>query len=411
MDAGQALRATGTETSEKPAIRALAIVDLVLALTVVVFLHRMLITSNTDITKFYGVWYQHILQHGRWHSIEGSYANYNPPYLYLLSLFSFLDGWVPAVVVLKLVEVPGVLAAGVIGWSIGRVVGASQRRAVLVGCLVALSPELIVNTLLWGQVDILYSVFLMLTLRLLLTRNWNWAMAMFGVALAIKLQAAIAGVTIAALLLAGELPLASVLWTLAAYIAMLAPARFAGRAIRDLAQIYRYQFSTQVYVAMNVANPYQLLNAWVGTSIPRTNLVNALGLLFTGACTLTAIYLLSRSPALLRGRGLIMAWALPLFAEPFILPKMHDRYFFPGNLMLVLLAGLDGRFVVPAVLTQAASLFVYHQFLTEQLFLPQYYIVPVCLMAVALWLFARALLHTARDGRSLQRLPNETLAR
>ncbi len=382
-------------SSKAPPEGALVAVDAALALALAVLLPRMLHVTNSDLTTYYLPWYQHILQHGRWASLEGSYANYNPPYLYLLSAASFFNGTVRPLFLVKLMEVPAILAAGALGWSIARAVGAGTKRAVLVGVLLVLSPEVVSNALMWGQVDILYSVFLVLMLRLLLARRPNWAMVAFGVAVAIKLQAATAGVALAALLLAGELPWLSLPWALVGYVGMLCPAWLAGRPARELLFIYRTQFNTYPEAALNVPNPYQLLNHFTNGSAARVHLVTAAGLAFAAACTLAIIYWLRRAPRLLHGRGLIMAVALPLMIEPFVLPKMHERYFFPGNLLLVLMAGLDRRFILPAVLAEGAVLAAYVRYLGGGGFVPSYYVVPVCMMSAALVLFLRALVGQA----------------
>jgi hypothetical protein len=49
------------------------------------------------------------------------------------------------------------------------------------------------------------------------------------------------------------------------------------------------------------------------------------------------------------------------FLFPFILPLMHDRYFFIAALLLFVLAFLDKHFIWPAVLIQISSMISYFQ--------------------------------------------------
>jgi hypothetical protein len=53
-----------------------------------------------------------------------------------------------------------------------------------------------------------------------------------------------------------------------------------------------------------------------------------------------------------------------LIFEPFILPKMHDRYFFAGDTLLILLAVVQPRIgALPAALMQAAAILAYIPYL------------------------------------------------
>ena len=378
------------DPSEQRTNRRLAIIDLVLLVTLACILHRILPLSNLDIAVYYLPWYQHIVHYGRWASREGSYANYTPPYLYLLSAFTLLNGLVAPEVIIKLVQVPGMIAAGLLGWKMARLVGASQQRACLAGLLVVLAPEVVANALDWGQSDTLYTAVLFAMTALLLANRQNWAMAAFGVALAVKLQAIFAGPTVAALLLTGEVPLLSALWIPVAFVAMMVPAWLAGRPAVGLLTIYANQASTYPDIGMNVANGYQVLTHWSRSRPGSASIINSLGLLVALLVTVAMVVFLVRRRELLRGRYLIAAVALPLLVEPYVLPKMHDRYYFAGNTVLMLLAALDGRFAIPAVLTQIAAITVYHRFFDNGKFNPSYYIIPTLLVTVAIVLFLRA---------------------
>lgn len=47
---------------------------------------------------------------------------------------------------------------------------------------------------------------------------------------------------------------------------------------------------------------------------------------------------LPRSRPLVRGERLVAVLGLSLLVEPFVLPMMHDRYFFAGDVVVLLLA-------------------------------------------------------------------------
>ena len=84
--------------------------------------------------------------------------------------------------------------------------------------------------------------------------------------------------------------------------------------------------------------------------------------------------------------------ALSLLVEPFVLPKMHERYFFFGDTILLLLAAACPRlWALPAALLQVAAIMAY----TPYLLRPEgtgFFAVAVLLVLVAIVLVVRSLL-------------------
>lgn len=357
-----------------------------LTLYALVHLRIALYHTSPDISVYYLQWYEHIVQHGRWSSLEGSYANYSPPYLYILSLVSFLNGKVASVVLIKLAQVPAMVTAAWMFWSICRKLGCSQTRSVLAAWIVLVAPEVFQNTLLWGQCDMLHTACLLLMLRLLLARRAGWAMAALGMALAFKLQAMFVGAAVAALFFSGEIPLWSSLCVPAAYVAMMVPAYLAGRPWKQLLLIYSQQYDAQPDIAKSVANPYQLIYHF---SIKHGRfywLALHGAFLLTVLATIGLILFLARSRWRLRGERLVLAMAAPLLISPYLLPKMHDRYFFAGDMMVLLLMMIKPKMWLPATMLQVSALITAYPHLyrggSDQP--TSFYILPVALTTWAL---------------------------
>ncbi len=350
--------------------------------------------ASPDITVYYLRWYEHIVQYGRWASLEGSYANYSPPYLYILSLVSFLNGKVAPIVLIKLAQVPGMIAAAWLFWSICRKLGCSQTRSLLAAWIVLVAPEVFQNTLLWGQCDMIHTACLLLMLRLLLARRPGWAMAALGMALAFKLQAIFVGAAVAALFLSAEVPLWSSLCVPAAYVAMMVPAHLAGRPWTQLLLIYSQQYDANPDIALSVANPYQLIERFTWKHGHFSSVVIDAALLITGVAMIGLILFLARSPWRLRGERLILAMAAALILSPYMLPKMHDRYFFAGDVMVLLLMMLRPTLWPPAAMLQVSALITAYPHLYQggKDEPTAFYIIPVLLTTWALVWLANMLL-------------------
>ena len=65
----------------------------------------------------------------------------------------------------------------------------------------------------------------------------------------------------------------------------------------------------------------------------------------------------------LNGRAVLGAALLLCLGIPFLLPHMHDRYFFAADILFLILAFVDCRYAFTAVLVQFASLLGYHAYL------------------------------------------------
>src|SRR5687768_10805209 len=57
---------------------------------------------GADVPMWLLPWYEHIVEVGRLAAFADSFGNYTPPYLYLLALFTLLDGWLEPIAVLKI---------------------------------------------------------------------------------------------------------------------------------------------------------------------------------------------------------------------------------------------------------------------------------------------------------------------
>lgn len=197
---------------------------------------------TTDYSIFIGQWYDFIRSHGGFAAFKYNFYNYNPPYLYLLALATFLP--IPKLVAVKSISVLFDVVLSIFTYLI---LDLRFKRSSIptIGALVVLFvPTVFINSALWGQCDAIYTAFCLGSLYFMLKDRPLWACVLFGLAFAFKLQAIFFAPVLFILLLRRKLPLHYLLLIPAIFLIMLMPALLAGRDMGSLLSIYVEQTST-----------------------------------------------------------------------------------------------------------------------------------------------------------------------
>ncbi len=315
---------------------------------------------TSDYREFLLPWYRFILEHGRLGAFALDFSNYTPPYLYLISLGTLLDGLASPLAIIKAISV---LATLLVAWPVylvARRCGRTPGAALLAALLFCGLPEVVLNAVAWAQCDIIYTGCLIGFALAVMRRQGPLAMVMLGLAFAFKLQTVLAGPVVLYLLLVGVLRWWQLLLVPATYLVLMLPAALAGRPLGDLLTIYLGQFDYYQFLSMNAPNPWMLVDLLLpGHYALGTRL--GLGLAALGGVGLVAAFLrLGRNPA---PATLLLMLASSLTLLPWLLPKMHERYFFPAACFGFLLAVARPAMWPVAVLLQVANLITYRAFL------------------------------------------------
>lgn len=306
-------------------------------------------TVPPDMNLFLFPWYQHILEHGPVGAFAAPFSNYTPPYLYLLAAASLVDGLLPPLTAIKLLSVAGTafLAYAVAG--LLEALGSDRRGALLVFLL----PSVTLNSALLGQCDALWAGGCILAIAAMVRGRTVAALIWCGVAVAFKAQAAF----IAPLIIGALIGRRTAWWQWAipplVYAALMLPAWLAGWPAADLSAIYLRQagwFETPG----NLANPWN----WATQFAPAA----AKDLYVAGyAAAVAAAAAIGAYAARFSGRprALALLALISALAIPFLLPKMHERYYFLADALALALALAfsERRVWLAAAAVQLASLF------------------------------------------------------
>jgi len=327
--------------------------------------------TTLDMRFGYFVWYDMIAAQGILPSLASQSFGYNPPFIYLLALATLTKGFLPKIIAIKLIPITFDILNTFIVHRIVKTQFPEGRRPLLAALLFWLAPTIMVNSSFWGQTDSLYTCFLLLALLFLLQQRTSAALFAFGLSVAVKAQGIFFGPLLGLLFFKKRIRWYEFFLVPLAYLMAQIPAVLAGRPIFSLFSTYGAQGETFTKTSMNAPNFYFFLstndyNASLVIGIPLAALLLLVWMLVGGRKAY------SLTPGILT-----LAALISLALTPFLLPKMHDRYFYPADIFSLLLAFfLPGTWFVP-IAYQVISLLAYAPYLFN---VPAQNVVPIAIL-------------------------------
>ena len=313
-------------------------------------------------------WYDFIVQHGHFAALKYDFANYNVPYLYLLATVAY---FLPALHSLFAIKSISIIFDFVLAFFVYRCVRLKYRQPnegaipILAALTVLLMPTVVSNSALWGQADAIYTAFLVACLYYLLAGRQAAAFIAFGMAFTFKLQSVFFGPFLLWLSVKKEVNWRCVWLSPAVYVVSILPAWFIGRPFADLLMIYFGQADEFRYLNMNAPNLYQWIpNAYYD--------FYPVGMAFTAMVALGIAYFVSKSRVKITADHLVFLATFSVLIMPYFLPKMHDRYFFPADIIAIILAFYCPRYWYVPVVIGSVSVLAYMPYLFNMFILPQW---------------------------------------
>lgn len=321
----------------------------------------MVMAVNPDFKRFLQPWYNFILEHSGFQALEYGFSNYTPPYLYLLTVAAGIFGeQVPAQIPIKSISIFFDFANALLVYRIIRKKcphGPNPAYGVLVFLF---APSVVLNSAYWGQADGIFTTGILACIYFLLDEKEILAFVFYGLALATKLQAIFALPFLLVLGLRRKVSWKSFTIIPAVYLLAIAPAGLAGRPLDELLLVYLRQAEAQNKLTLGAPTLY----AWLPNSL--YSLLLPLGLIFAGLVVLGLMVLVHRAKVDIQKDGMLALAFLSLLVVPFVLPKMHERYFYPADVFSILFAFYFPQFFYVPVVVVFVSTTAYFPFLFRQ---------------------------------------------
>lgn len=288
-------------------------------------------------------------------------GNYNFPYIYLLWVFSWVFGPTRPLLAIKALSV---LADVTLSLSTALVVkrAGAQISGLWAFALVWCIPTVVINSSVWGQCDAIYTTFLVASVLAAMQRRGALAVALAGVSISFKLQAIFIAPFFVFLLWERKLRLRTIIVGLAVIIVMLIPAAIAGKSLRELLMVYVSQAGAFHELALSAPNLWSILKH-IGPIERWQTVAFWSGLVVTVGACVGYVLLGKRMIGNDRQKSYVEVAFVAAFICPFLLPRMHDRYFFASDVLAAAMAIIDRRWTTAAALVQVGSLTAYSGFL------------------------------------------------
>lgn len=331
--------------------------------------------QSGDYTIFLVKWWDHINSRGLSNAYSVKFADYSPLYTYFLGLatlftsqallgikiITFLFDFIGAIWLFKLTQ---------------KIYPNNRYVAYFLFFLLLFLPSVIMNGALWGQCDIIFTSFLVASLYYLMQNKGFLAIIMFAIAFSFKIQAIFFAPLIVIWAIYNPLKKWWYLFSIPfIYLVTCIPAALQGRSWFDLATIYAQQAGQYGGFNLGLPNFWYFLESndfkevSFDTVLVPGRVINVFSMFTTFGVIFGLAVVISLLALIWLYKPNIKQWYWPQFAVlftlliPFLLPKMHERYYFAADILSVVLAVVCPKKFWVAVIINLTSFFAYMPFL------------------------------------------------
>lgn len=318
-------------------------------ITVAALLMRFLLfpIESGDYHQFLQGWFATLKENGGLAAVGMEIGDYMPPYFYILALLTYLPFRD-----LYLIKLVSCIADFVLAYYVMRIVDLrypGRPHGLMVFAVVLFLPSVVLNSAAWGQCDAMFAGALIACLYCLLKDKPNLAVLAFSISFVLKLQAIFFAPFLLLLCLKRRIKWRSLLLIPAVYLISIIPAAILGRNLWDLLTVYLSQSQLYTSLCMSIPNLYAFLGNVASDPLSKA------GVIFAGGVVLMLLFVLYRKEYTITPDILVTMALLFAVLLPFILPHMHERYYFLADMVGVIFAFYFPKKLYAAVIMCVSS--------------------------------------------------------
>ena len=289
---------------------------------------KFLPLEKGDYICFLEPWMNFAKSHGYFSSLKYNFYNYTPSYIYFL-IFATKIGLNPVFSVKVFSFIFEFIAAFYIG-KIATIKSKSNMTMLIALAVVPILPSVVLNASYLSQCDSIYTAFVLGSCYYILINKQFLSVVFLGLAFMLKMQAVMILPFFFVMLLREKIKWYYFLIIPMVYILSILPAWLYGRSFSELLGIYISQASNSKDLTLHFPNLY----IWINNDY--YEVAKNIGILITVLLTLLAGFWLSQKRFVFNLELWVKLAFLSAIIVPFILPGMHERYMYVGDVMGVL---------------------------------------------------------------------------
>lgn len=315
----------------------------------------MLSHEARDYSVFLSDWIYQMRQMSGAEPLVQKIGDYNMPYLYFLFIISKLK--LNDLILIKWFSCVFDFIAALF---VMKIVSLKTKNKMVVFSSFALTlglPTLLLNSSYWGQCDSILAALCIGAVYFFLKDKPALAIVFYTLAFSFKLQAIFMLPFIIVLCILKRVAPFKLLLFPAVFLLTLLPALIAGRPFIDCVRIYFDQAEQYPVMSLNSPSFWQIFE-----QAPIENF-NLCAVMLTGVAFISYIYIAYRFKDKLFLPEQVELAYISAVIIPFLLPRMHDRYFFIADILSVCVFIYDKKKWYVPLVTQLASLNCYSYYL------------------------------------------------
>jgi Gpi18-like mannosyltransferase len=307
--------------------------------------------QSADFIYHINPWINQLKKYGGLMGIAKIYNDYTPPSLLFYGLISYLPEkdtlWA-----VKIVSCFFDFVIAFFSYKITEDFTSDKKKSTVAYYLVLFCPTIILNSSIWGQCDSIFTAFCIMSFFYFLKSKPHVSLFFYGIALSFKLQAIFFLPFFVFMYLYRKLNLIQIFFVICGFFALNIPLCLLGVSPIRWAETYRLQLHEYSDLVLNAPTIYNI--------VPMDSKIGIL--LMISILTLISFMILSSKKGCSRQTQLLLC-LMCTTVVPFILPHMHERYFYMSEIFVILYVVANPQKWLLAVCIIFPSIITYTNFL------------------------------------------------
>ena len=312
-----------------------------------------------DYNSFLIKWFNRIKENGGFLALGEKIGDYTPAYFYILAFLTYLpfNSLYSIKVVSCLFDILLAVSATLCAWQFSK----NKKISVAVYAIVTFLPTVFFNSGAWAQCDSIYVAFAMLCVYCLMKKKNFSAMVMYGISFSFKLQAVFLAPLLGVLWFKRKLPRTAPLVALGVFFLSCVPAWIFGRNLWEVLTTYVAQAGQ--YSNRLTLNAPTILALFGSMRSDRIEHISSAFVILTLAVTVMVMWIYGHTD--LKKDTIIDFGLLFALGVPYLLPHMHERYFYMADILAIIYGVLHRKRWYTVLLTQFCSFYVVCEYLFD----------------------------------------------